>query len=83
LTSAIICCAKPPTVLEDHSGPEPKLAKGESITDAIERLRRRGRELKAEPHQVRAIPERARSRQDQSGGRGFGDAVRARGARRD
>ena len=35
------------TVLEDFDGPEPKLTKGESITDAIQRLRHRGRELRA------------------------------------
>jgi hypothetical protein len=44
------------TVLHDYDGPEPKLAKGESITDAIERLRRRGRELKADLHRIRSAP---------------------------
>jgi hypothetical protein len=34
----------------------PKLNKGESITDGIERLRRRGRELKADAHRIRSAP---------------------------
>jgi hypothetical protein len=44
------------TTLLDYDGPEPKLAKGESLTDAIERLRRRGRELKADLHRIRSAP---------------------------
>jgi hypothetical protein len=35
---------------------EPKLLKNESITDAIERLRRRGRELKADLHRIQSAP---------------------------
>ncbi|MGL3109407.1 hypothetical protein [Bradyrhizobium sp. BR 1432] len=46
----------PGTVLEDFSGPEPKLNKGESLIDAIERLRRRGRELKADLHRISSAP---------------------------
>ena len=42
------------TVLEDVDGPEPTLSKGESITDAIERLRHRVRELKADLHRVQS-----------------------------
>jgi hypothetical protein len=42
----------PATVLQDYDGPEPKLLKGETITDAIERLRRRVRELKADAHRI-------------------------------
>jgi len=46
----------PGTVLQDFDGPEVKLIKGESVTDAIERLRRRGRELKADLHRIRSAP---------------------------
>jgi hypothetical protein len=43
------------TALEDHSVPEPKLLKGETgLLDAIERLRRRGRELKADLHRIQS-----------------------------
>ncbi len=42
-------------VLQDFD-PVPKLAKGEGVADAIERLRRRGRELKADLHRVRSAP---------------------------
>jgi hypothetical protein len=34
----------------------PKLLKGETTLDAIERLRRRGRELKADLHRIRSAP---------------------------
>jgi hypothetical protein len=44
------------TVLELFEGPEPKLAKGETILDGIERLRRRGRELLADLHRIRSAP---------------------------
>jgi hypothetical protein len=44
------------TTLLDHDGPEPKLLKGESVIDAIERLRRRGRELKADLHRIESAP---------------------------
>jgi hypothetical protein len=44
------------TVLEDYEGDVPKLAKGESITDAIERLRRRARELRADLHRIASAP---------------------------
>jgi hypothetical protein len=44
------------TVLREYSGPEPKLLKGESILDAVERLRRRGRELKADLHSIASAP---------------------------
>ena len=46
----------PGTVLQDYDGPEPNLAKGESIIDAIPRHRRRGRELKADLHRIRSAP---------------------------
>jgi hypothetical protein len=40
--------------LEAAAEVEPKLNKGETVTDAIERLRRRGRELKAAIHTIRS-----------------------------
>jgi len=43
-------------VLDDFSGPEPTLSKGESIADGISRLQRRGRELKAVLHTIRSAP---------------------------
>ena len=46
----------PGTVLQDYDGSEPKLLKNESILDAIERLRRRGRELKADLNRIRSAP---------------------------
>ncbi len=45
----------PATALEEFDGPELKL-KAESIADAIERLRRRGRELKADIHRIQSAP---------------------------
>lgn len=44
------------TVLEDHSGPEPQLLKGEDLMGGISRLQRRGRELKADLHRIRSAP---------------------------
>lgn len=45
------------TVLEDHGdASEPRLLKGENILDAVERLRRRARELKADAHRIRSAP---------------------------
>jgi hypothetical protein len=44
------------TSLEDHASEVPKLLKGVTITDAIERYRRRGRELKADLHRVQSAP---------------------------
>jgi hypothetical protein len=44
------------TVLQDFSGPEPQLFKGESITDAINRLRHRVRELRADLHRIESAP---------------------------
>jgi hypothetical protein len=44
------------TVLEDFDGPSPKLNKGETVLDAVERLRRRGRELKADLHRIEGAP---------------------------
>ncbi|WP_354134414.1 hypothetical protein [Bradyrhizobium sp. S3.9.1] len=44
------------TALEECEWPEPKLLKGETVLDAIERLRRRGRELKADLHRIRSAP---------------------------
>jgi len=43
-------------MLETFEGGVPKLLKGESITDAIERIRHRGRELKADLHRIRSAP---------------------------
>jgi hypothetical protein len=44
------------TVLEDIETPEVKLLKGESLTDAISRLQRRCRELKATAHTIASAP---------------------------
>ena len=38
------------------AGPAPKLAKGESLLDAIERIRHRGRELLADANRIRSSP---------------------------
>ena len=42
--------------LEPTDTEPPKLAKGETVTDAIERLRRRGRELRADLHRIESAP---------------------------
>jgi hypothetical protein len=42
--------------LRDHDGPEPKLLKGKTFIDAVERLRRRVRELRADQHRIRSAP---------------------------
>jgi hypothetical protein len=44
------------TVLRDDEGDPPKLNKGESLLDGIERLRRRTRELKADLHRIESAP---------------------------
>lgn len=44
------------TVLEDFTGPKPTLSKGEDLLSAIERLRRRSRELKADLHRIASAP---------------------------
>jgi hypothetical protein len=44
----------PDTVLQDYDGPEPKLAKGERLLNAIENRRRRARELRADLHRIRS-----------------------------
>jgi hypothetical protein len=44
------------TVCEDFEGPEPKLNKGEDLVAAIERLRRRVRELRADLHRIESAP---------------------------
>jgi hypothetical protein len=44
------------SVLEHFDGPTPKLNKGESVLDAVERLHRRGRELKADLHRIASAP---------------------------
>jgi hypothetical protein len=44
------------TALADFDGPQPILNKGETVIDAIERLRRRGRELKADAHRIASAP---------------------------
>jgi hypothetical protein len=46
----------PGVVLQDHEGPKPTLNKNETITDAIERHRRRVRELKADAHRIQSSP---------------------------
>jgi hypothetical protein len=46
----------PGVMLQDHEVEVPKLNKGETITDAIERYRRRGRELKADLHRIQSAP---------------------------
>lgn len=66
------------TTLEDHDdAPEPKLNKGETLLDAIERHRRRARELRADAHRVRSSPfpsshckQRARAQIEQLAQRG-------------
>ena len=45
-----------PGTFADHNGEVPKLNKGESLMDAIERTRRRGRELKADLHRIKSAP---------------------------
>jgi hypothetical protein len=42
------------TTLEDAEEVQPQLVKGESLFDGVERLRHRGRELKADIHRVRS-----------------------------
>jgi len=44
------------TTLEDHGTLEPKLNKGESLMDGIERHRRRVRELQADLHRIQSSP---------------------------
>jgi hypothetical protein len=44
------------TTLAECDWPEPKLLKGETALDAIERLRRRCRELKADLHRIASAP---------------------------
>jgi hypothetical protein len=46
----------PGSVMADHDGPEPRLHGKESLLDAVERLRRRGRELKADLTRISAAP---------------------------
>jgi hypothetical protein len=46
----------PGTALEDYDGTPPQLVKNETILDGIERLRLRGRELKANLHTIRSAP---------------------------
>jgi len=43
-------------LLQDHDGEEPKLNKGETVVDAIERHRRRSRELRADLHRIESAP---------------------------
>ncbi|QIG93489.2 hypothetical protein [Bradyrhizobium sp. 6(2017)] len=42
--------------LQDHEGEPPELKKGEDDLSAVERLRRRGRELRADLHRIRSAP---------------------------
>jgi hypothetical protein len=43
-------------LLQDHDGPEPKLAKENSLLDAVSNRRRRVRELRADIHRIRSAP---------------------------
>jgi hypothetical protein len=45
------------TTLDDHPTPDVKLNKGESVTDAISRLQRRTRELRADLHRIESAPQ--------------------------
>ena len=42
--------------MQDFKQPEPKLQRGEGVLDAVERLRRRGRELKADLAKISGSP---------------------------
>lgn len=44
------------TVLKDFDGPDPTLAKGEDVLSALDSVRRRVRELKADLHRIRSSP---------------------------
>jgi hypothetical protein len=44
------------TALEDFDGPKPTLIKNETVVDAVERLRRRVRELRADLHSIESAP---------------------------
>jgi hypothetical protein len=44
------------TELQDHETEMPKLLKGETILDVVERLRRRVRELKTDLHRIASAP---------------------------
>lgn len=44
------------TALQNYDGEVPKLNKGETITDAVERYRRRARELRADQHRIQSAP---------------------------
>ena len=44
------------TVLEDFSGPEPKLLKNEDLLSGLDRVRQRGREMKADLHRIQSAP---------------------------
>jgi hypothetical protein len=46
----------PGVMLADIDGKPPQLLKNETVIDAIERLRRRGRELKADLNRIRSAP---------------------------
>jgi hypothetical protein len=43
-------------VLEEVATEPPKMTKGETVLDAVERLRRRGRELRADLHRIASAP---------------------------
>jgi hypothetical protein len=65
------------TILQAVETEPPKLLKGETLIDAIERLRRRGRELRADRHRVQSAPypasfakERMRQQVDEIAARG-------------
>jgi hypothetical protein len=68
----------PGVVLQDIEGEMPKLPKGESPLDAISRLQRRGRELKADLARISAAPTQARTFASRSGRRSRRWRCRAR-----
>jgi hypothetical protein len=43
-------------LLQDHEGEVPKPQKGEDVLSAVERLRRRVRELRADLHRIASVP---------------------------
>jgi hypothetical protein len=52
-----LASGRPPgTMLEDYIGEPPKLNKNEDILSALERVRRRGRELQADRHRIQSAP---------------------------
>jgi hypothetical protein len=44
------------TALQDYDGPPPQLLKNEDVLSALDRVRRRGREVKANLNRIRSAP---------------------------